>query len=69
MFAIKTKVKAVIIVDRKLIISKIKAYYLRIPYSIKIAISIALIVKLLVFSIGYIAAYSAALTHGYGHSR
>lgn len=48
-----------------MVTSKIKEYHLKIPYSIKIAISIAVIVKLLVFSVGYVSAYAVALTHGY----
>ena len=51
--------------DSQLITSKIKEHYLKIPNSIKIAISIALFVKLLVFAIGYISAYSVAVAHGY----
>jgi Gpi18-like mannosyltransferase len=42
-----------------LITQKIKAWYGKIPYSLKVAILIALIAKLAVFSIGYVAAYKS----------
>jgi Gpi18-like mannosyltransferase len=48
----------------RLIAQKIKTWYAKIPYSLKVAILIALIAKLAVFSIGYAAAYTTALAHG-----
>ena len=47
-----------------LITQKIKTWYAKIPYSLKIAILIAIIAKLLVFSIGYASAYTTALANG-----
>jgi Gpi18-like mannosyltransferase len=47
-----------------LITPKIKTWYAKIPYSLKIAILIAIIAKLLVFSIGYASAYTTALANG-----
>lgn len=44
---------------------KVKAWYSKIPYSLKIAVLIALVVKLLVFSLGYLTAYSTAAAQGY----
>jgi len=43
-----------------LIVQKIKVWYGKIPYSLKVAILIALIAKLAVFSVGYAAAYTTA---------
>jgi len=48
----------------RLITQKIKTWYAKIPYSLKIAILIAIIAKLLVFSIGYTSAYTTALANG-----
>jgi Gpi18-like mannosyltransferase len=47
-----------------LITQKIKTWYAKIPYSLKIAILIALIAKLAVFSIGYTSAYTTAIANG-----
>jgi hypothetical protein len=47
-----------------LITQKIKDWYAKIPYSLKVAILVALIAKLAVFSIGYAAAYTTAVAHG-----
>ena len=47
-----------------LITQKIKAWYGKIPYSLKVAILIVLIAKLAVFSIGYASAYTSALASG-----
>jgi Gpi18-like mannosyltransferase len=47
-----------------LITQKIKDWYKKIPYALKIAILIAIIAKLAVFSIGYAGAYSTALVKG-----
>jgi hypothetical protein len=47
-----------------LITQKIKAWYAKIPYSLKIAILVALIAKIAVFSIGYAAAYTNAQASG-----
>jgi hypothetical protein len=41
-------------------VQKIKVWYGKIPYSLKVALFVALIAKLAVFSIGYAAAYTAA---------
>jgi Gpi18-like mannosyltransferase len=43
---------------------KIKAWYAKIPQSLKVAILIALIAKLAVFYIGYATAYKTALANG-----
>ena len=45
--------------------AKIKAWYNRIPYSLKIALLIALVAKLAIYIIGYTAAYSTAIGQGY----
>ena len=47
-----------------LITQKIKAWYAKIPYALKVAILIALIAKVAVFSIGYAAAYTTASASG-----
>jgi Gpi18-like mannosyltransferase len=47
-----------------LITQRIKAWYEKIPYSLKVAILIALIAKLAVFSLGYAAAYTTAFERG-----
>jgi Gpi18-like mannosyltransferase len=47
-----------------LITEKIKAWYGKIPYSLKVAILIALIAKIAVFSIGYASAYTTAQASG-----
>lgn len=47
-----------------MITQKIKAWYGKIPYSLKVAILIAVIAKLAVFSIGYAAAYTTAFESG-----
>ena len=47
-----------------LIAQKIKDWYQKIPYALKIAILIAIIAKLAVFSIGYAGAYSTAPANG-----
>jgi Gpi18-like mannosyltransferase len=47
-----------------LITQRIKAWYVKIPYSLKVAILVALIAKLAVFSIGYATAYTTALASG-----
>jgi Gpi18-like mannosyltransferase len=47
-----------------LIKQKIKAWYGKIPYSLKVAIVVALIAKLAVFSIGYASEYTTAFTNG-----
>ena len=44
---------------------KVKAWYNRIPYSLKIAILVALVAKLAIYIVGYAAAYSTALGQGY----
>lgn len=44
---------------------KVKAWYAKIPYALKIAILVALLAKLAVFSLGYVAAYSTVITQGY----
>jgi Gpi18-like mannosyltransferase len=46
------------------IAQKIKVWYGRVPYSLKIAVLIALIAKVAVFSIGYASAYTTALANG-----
>ena len=48
-----------------MITQKIKAWYEKIPYSLKVAILIALIAKIAVFSIGYATTYTTALANGY----
>ena len=47
-----------------LITQKIKDWYAKIPYPLKVAVLIVLVAKLAVFSIGYAAAYTTALAHG-----
>jgi Gpi18-like mannosyltransferase len=47
-----------------LITQKIRDWYQKIPYALKIAILIAIITKLAVFYIGYASAYSTALANG-----
>ena len=47
-----------------MITQRIKAWYVKIPYSLKVAILVALIAKLAVFSIGYATAYTTALASG-----
>jgi len=47
-----------------LITQKIKDWYGKIPYSLKVAILIAFVAKLAVFSIGYAAAYTTTLASG-----
>ena len=47
-----------------MITQRIKAWYEKIPYSLKVAILITLIAKLAVFSIGYAAAYTTAFERG-----
>lgn len=44
---------------------KIKAWYARVPYSLKIALLIMLVAKVAIYIIGYAAAYSNALAQGY----
>jgi Gpi18-like mannosyltransferase len=48
-----------------LVWEKINAWYNRVPYSLKIALVVALVAKIAIYIIGYTAAYSTALTHGY----
>ena len=43
---------------------KVKAWYTRIPYSLKIAVLIALIAKLAVFSVGFASAFLKAVANG-----
>ena len=43
---------------------KIKAWYTRIPYSLKIAVLIALVAKLAVFSLGFASAFLKAVANG-----
>lgn len=43
-----------------MITQRIKAWYIKIPYSLKVAILVLLIAKLAVFSIGYAAASTTA---------
>jgi Gpi18-like mannosyltransferase len=51
-------------IGKFLITQKIKAWYGKIPYSLKVAIFVAVVVKLAVFSMGYAAAYTTAFERG-----
>jgi hypothetical protein len=45
-------------------VQKIKVWYGKIPYSLKVAVLVALIAKLAVFSVGYASAYTTAAASG-----
>jgi len=49
---------------RRLTWKKIKAWYTKIPYSLKIAVLTALVAKLVVFAVGFASAFSTAVSNG-----